>query len=230
LAGYFTKQNGSPNLIGPQVTTAASKLGVELANRYQQAGDNFDDLGGLIVSDYGKLTVVASKVNAKPGPGEFDWRLGNVGRLRDALIRAAKETIYERLLPLAYPNLYKLGGWANARDWWCYVPWPYPNRYLFREQSDAAQFVGRFGGGTTTVAVAKARYEGSGGDALVRGIPNTIAAELFKPVAQDGLGLNKLQFYSTRNGFRFVSLDQLRGASGIAPYCAEVPNPPGNGH
>jgi hypothetical protein len=229
LAGYFTKQDGSPNLIGPQVTTAASKLGVELADRYQQAGDNFDDLGRLMVSDYGKLTVVASKVNAKPGPGEFDWRLGNVGRLRDALTRAAKETIYERLLPLAYPYMYKLGGWANARDWWCWVPWPYRDRYLFRKQVDRAQFVGRYPG-TSTVAVAKASYTDSGGDAYVPGIPDSIADPLFKPVAEDGLGLNKLQFYSPRNGFRYVSLDQLRGASGIAPYCAEVPDPPGNGH
>lgn len=229
VAGYFTKQDGSPNLIGPQVTTAASKLGVELADRYQQAGDNFDDLGRLIVSDYGKLTVVASKVNAKPGPGEFDWRLGNVGQLRNALIRAAKETIYERLLPLAYPYMYKLGGWANARDWWCYVPWPYRDRYLFRKQVDRAQFVGRYPG-ASTVAVAKASYTDSGGDAYVPGIPDSIADPLFKPVAQDGLGLNKLQFYSPRNGFRYVSLDQLRGASGIAPFCAEVPDPPGNGH
>ena len=68
LGAYFTRNDGSADLIGPKVTTAASKLGVELADRYSQAGDHLDDLGRLIVSDYGKLTTVASKVNAAAGP------------------------------------------------------------------------------------------------------------------------------------------------------------------
>jgi hypothetical protein len=228
IGAYFTKADGSPDLIGPQVTTAASKLGVELADDYRQAGDHLDDLGKLIVSDYGKLTAVAGKVDAAPGPGEMDWRLGNLGRARDALIRAAKQTIYQRLVPLAYPYMYKLGGWANARDWWCYVPWPYPDRYLFRDQVDGAQFVGRYPE-ATTVAVG-AKTIGSGGDAYVPGIPAPIADTLFKSADAGGLGLSKLEFYSPRNGFSYVSLDNLRQASGIAPFCAEVPDPPGNGH
>lgn len=229
LGAYFTEADGEQNLIGPRITTEASKLGVELADSYSQAGDHLDDLGQLIVSDYGNLTAVAAKVNAAPGPGETDWRLGNLGQARDALIRAAKQTIYAHLLPLAYPFMYQLAGWANARDWWCYVPWPYPDRYLFRKQADGAQFVGRYPG-ATTVAVAKASYQDSGGDAYVPGIPASITDRLFNPVAAGGLGLSKLEFYSPRNGFRYVSLDGLDRASGIAPFCAEVPDPPGNGH
>ena len=72
--GYFTRENGSPDLIGPQITTKASDLGVELTDRYLQAGNNLDDLGKLIVSDYGKLTAVANRVDADP-----NWRLGDVG-------------------------------------------------------------------------------------------------------------------------------------------------------
>src|SRR5437764_11697247 len=71
-----------------------------------------------------------------------------------------------------------------------------------------------WGGSVRLVAVAKASYEGSGGGARVPGVLNSITAELFKPVAARGLGLNKLQFYSQRNGFGYVSLDKLRGATG----------------
>jgi hypothetical protein len=229
LTAYFTESDGEQNLIGPQITTTASKLGVELTARYNAAGSNLDDLGRLIVSDYRKLTEVAGKINRPPVGAEPDWRLGNIGIATNELTEAAKRTIYERLLPLAYPNMYQLAGWANARDWWCYVPWPYPDRYLFRKQDDGAQFVGRYPD-AMTVAVAKASYLGSGGDAYVPGIPDTITNELFKPLAAGGLGLNKLEFYSPRNGFRYVSLNGLRQASGIAPFCAEVPDPPGNGH
>ena len=162
LAAYFTKENGSPNLIGPQVTTAASKLGVELADRYQQAGDHLDDLGRLIVSDYGKLTAVASKVDAQPGPGETDWRLGNVGQARDELVLAAKQTIYERLVPLAYPVMYDLGERiSNARDWYCDGHAGY-NKHLFADQADGAQFVGRFPatGWSPLIAVAASARDG----------------------------------------------------------------------
>ena len=104
LGAYFTRDNGSPNLIGPQVTTAASKLGVELTDHYQQAGNNLNDLGRLIVSDYGKLSTVASKVDAQPGPGETDWRLGNIGQAQAGLEQAAEETIYESLVPARLPG------------------------------------------------------------------------------------------------------------------------------
>src|SRR5207248_7892679 len=114
-----------------------------LAARYQQAGDHLDDLGRLIVSDYGKLTTVASKVDAQPGAGETDWRLGNVGQARDGLVRAAKQTIYERLVPLAYPVMYDLGQ-INPRDWKCdgghFGPIPLPDKHLFAEQADGSQF------------------------------------------------------------------------------------------
>ena len=113
-------KTASPDLIGPPVTTAASKLGVELADRYHQAGDNLDDLGRLIVSDYGKLTAVASKVDAQPGPGETDWRLGNVrpGPRRAHPSRQADD--------LRAPGAARLPGdvrprrqISNARDWYC---------------------------------------------------------------------------------------------------------------
>jgi len=57
LTAYFTEADGEQNLIGPRITTEASKLGVELQDRYLEAGNNLDEVGRLIVSDYGKLTT-----------------------------------------------------------------------------------------------------------------------------------------------------------------------------
>ncbi len=249
LAAYFTKENGSPNLIGPQVTTAASKLGVELADRYQQAGDHLDDLGRLIVSDYGKLTAVASKVDAQPGPGETDWRLGNVGQARDELVLAAKQTIYERLVPLAYPVMYDLGERiSNARDWYCDGQ-AGDDKHLFAEQADGAQFVGRFPatGWSPLIAVAAAQATGDHYGARIPGVPASITDVLFKSPANGGLGLNKLEFYSPRNGFRWFPPEPSRASPegqtlhqfpypDANPYfdatdrllCVEIPNPPDN--
>ncbi len=259
LGGYFTRDNGSPDLIGPKITTTASKLGVELEERYQQAGDNLNDLGRLIVSDYGKLTAVANKVDAQPGPGETDWRLDDMGQARDVLVRAAKQTIYESLVPLAYPVMYDLGqGISNARDWYCDSgpnPFDVYNKRLFNEQADGAQFVGRFpdpdpgNPWTPIIAVAQEHAVGNNADARIRGIPASITDKLFGPVP-NGLGLDKLEFYSPRNGFRFLpaqpgtpALVDERGVTlpGLIefPYntsdfpdarilCGDIPDPPGN--
>jgi hypothetical protein len=257
IGAYFTSHDGSPDLIGPQVTTSASKLGVELQDRYLQAGNNLDDLGRLIVSDYGKLSAVADKVDATPGPGEFDWRLGNVGQAEAALRLAARQTIYERLVPLAYPVMYDLGQIGNARDWNCSQGYfdtsdtfpfvEYFPKYLFKQQSDNAQFVARFPETpwTPTIAVAEARATGNNGGARIRGIPDAIANLLFKSSANGGMGFSKLQFYSPGNGFRYFPRDPAPGTAveydtdayqpnlhqtqgGEQINCANVPDPPGN--
>jgi hypothetical protein len=249
-AAYFTRDNGSPNLIGAEVRTEASKLGVELEDHYTQADDNLDDLGRLIVSDYGKLTAVASKVDAKPGPGERDWRLGNVGQAREALRVAAKQTIYERLVPLAYPKMYELGLLGNAREWYCdngILSFLVPDKYLFKDQADSAQFVGRFPetSWSPLFAVGRAHATGHGADARIPGIPPEVANTLFKPVADGGVGLSKLEFYSTRNGFRYFPSNPALGTAvefdtpdyepnllvdqdGFRIDCSNVPDPPGN--
>src|SRR5437763_4298537 len=178
LTAYFTEADGEPNLIGPRITTAASKLGVELADRYTQAGKNLDDLGRLIVSDWGKLKAVASKVDAAPRPGETDWRLGDVAAAQKGLERAAKRTIYERLVPLAYPVMYDLGaqdaarGFSNARDWYCQGGFLKANKHLFADQADGAQFIGRFfPGWGPSIAVGQEHATGTVYDARIPGIP-----------------------------------------------------------
>jgi hypothetical protein len=49
---------------------------VERATRYQTAGDQLDGLERIIVSDYGKLRAIASKVDADP-----NWIIGRPEQL-----------------------------------------------------------------------------------------------------------------------------------------------------
>jgi hypothetical protein len=231
--GYFTRSNGSPDLIGPKITTTASNLGVELTDRYLQAGNNLDDLGQLIVSDYGKLTAVASKVDADPA-----WVLpSNMGEAKNELRRAAKQTIYQSLVPLAYPVMYDLGGVGNARDWECIrAAFFLVDKHLFADQPDGAQFVGRFPGDwNPLIAVAAVHATGNGTSARIPGVPESIVAALFNPVDTGGLGLNKLQFYSPRNGFRYFPEapsrppdNQFYGLDRSGLRCEILPDPPGN--
>ncbi len=246
VASYFSHSDGSPNLVGPQITTAASKLGVDLAERYQQAGDNLDDIGRLLVSDYGKLSTVATKANAAPGPGEMDWRLGSVGAVRDGLRRSGKQTIYQRLVPVAFPVMYDVGEGLNARSWYCDGGIAYDKK-LFGDQADGAQFIGRFqaGGWNPTIAVSMEHATGSLHSARIPGIPAPVADNLFKDPSNGGIGLTKLEFFSPGNGFRFFPSDPKRlstsspsgnwnsltrfpqGGSFVIE-CPDIPDPPNN--
>jgi hypothetical protein len=244
LAGYLTKKDNAANLIGPQVQTAASKLGVELTRRYQTAGDQFDDIGRMIVSDYGKLNEVAGKVDSDP-----NWILGNVGAARDALELGAKQTIYERLLPLAWPVLYDLGGSGNARNWYCSGGLFAYDKHLFADEPDSNQTVQRFErtGWNPVIAVAAAHAQGSLHSARIPGPPASLTEPLFRVTTDPlggGMGLNKLEFYSPRLGYRYFPAEPARDAghkprkgnwntlwpgNGHNPIlCPDVPVPPGN--
>jgi hypothetical protein len=246
IAGYFTHKDQSANLIGPEVTTAASKLGVELTDRYRTAGNNLDSVGQVLVSDYGKLIATSARVNRHPGPGEVDWRIGSIGNAQDTLIRAARQTIYTRLFPLAYPVMYDLGGVRNAREWHCNGP--FINKKLFADQADGAQFIARFPrtGWNPRIAVAQVHAQGSKGSARIHGPPGPITDSLFKDPSAGGLGLQKLDFFSPRNGFRYLPGEPAKDAghkdgahnwNTLSPFptapaggmaCSRMPDPPNN--
>ena len=59
LAAYLTHSDGSPDLVGPLVTTAAANLGGELFDRYQSASAYFTTEMKIIVSDFNKTKDVA---------------------------------------------------------------------------------------------------------------------------------------------------------------------------
>jgi hypothetical protein len=245
VGAYFTHPDGSPNLIGPQITTEASKLGVDLAARYQQMGDNLDDIGRLLVSDYGKLSAVAVRVNAAPGPGEIGWRLEGLGKARTNLTLSAKQTIYQRLLPVAFPVMYDVGQGLNARSWYCDGGLAY-NKHLFGDQTDDAQFVGRFNAGSynPTIAVAAAHATGSLHSARVPGIPSFAPDKLFDNPDNGGIGFTKLELFSPNNGFRLFPAEPVQFPSedshgnwrsmtqfprtGYRIQCTDVPDPPNN--
>jgi hypothetical protein len=235
LSGYLTYKDNGPNLIGDQVRTAAAQLGVELAKRYQTAGDQLDGLFRLIVTDYGKLTAVAGKVDSDP-----NWILGQPGAARDALIRAGKQTIAEKLVPLAYPVMYDLGRvyGLNARNWNCfYVVFVTKRKNLFQDEPDGGQVVERFpkNDWTPVIAVGGADAQGHTDSARIPSPPGSFMDDLFRPPALGGVGMKKLEFYTPRL-FRYFRDDPRKGDSTFAwdyetvasPECDRLPNPPGN--
>jgi hypothetical protein len=234
LGAYLTKPGNSPNLIGPEVQTATANLGVELASRYQTAGDQLDGLGRIIVSDYGKLTAVAAKVDADP-----NWIIGTPGAAREQLVRAAKRTISEALIPVAYPVLYDLGRVRNlnAANWRCVYGFVGERqKFLFDRNPDGGQVVQRFPGDWQPVmAVGAVRATGSQNAARIPTPPGAVVDPLFAPPALGGLGMRKLEFYSPRL-FRLFPADPARGRAGslalqtpdIERLCSTLPDPPGN--
>jgi hypothetical protein len=254
IGGYYTRADGTPSLIGPKVTAGAASLGVELAKRYGQAGDNLDNIGRLIVSDHGKLTAVAGKVNAAPASGEMDWRLEGLAQTRPDLERATKQTIYERLVPLAFPVIYDLGESGNARSWYCHSGSVLVDKNLFADEPDSAQLVGRFPGVhpsrpdlafpyAPNMAVGAEHARGSARSARIPGPSADVTDPLFKTRGEGGVGLTKLEFYSARNGFRYYPTEPSRypdfskgqGSLNMFPRgrpdvlgCEQIRDPPGN--
>jgi hypothetical protein len=236
LAAYLTKPDNSPNLIGPAVRTAAADLGVDLANRYQAAGDQLDGLGRLIVSDYGKLTAVASRVDADP-----NWVVGPLGMARNELVRAAKQTISEVVIPIPWPVLYDLGlaPHRNAGLWKCTYGFARERqKFLFDRNPAGGQVVQRFARNWTPVMAAGAVHTiGTQNNARIPTPPADVVDPLFAPPALGGLGMRKLEFYRP-DRFRLLPRDPtprpgLRDslayiAENFPPNCDFLPNPPGN--
>ena len=101
--------------------------------------------------------------------------------------------------------MYDLGDVRNARNWFCTQGgFPLPDKYLFANAGDDDQFVGRFAGYYPVIAVGQARAVGNGGDARILNPSQEVVRTLFGPIADGGLGLNKLEFYSPSNGFRYL--------------------------
>ena len=59
LAAYLTKHNGAPDLVGPEVRATATRLGGELAERYQNASSYLTTEAQIVMSDWTKMAYVA---------------------------------------------------------------------------------------------------------------------------------------------------------------------------
>jgi hypothetical protein len=232
LLGYLTAPDNSPNLIGAEVRATADQLGVKLGERYQLAGDQLDGLGSIIVSDYGKLTAVARRVDSNP-----NWIIGSPAAAREELVRAAKQTFSEALIPVAYPVLYDLGlvPNRNAAFWRCkgVAFGGASQKFLFDRNPSGAQVVQRFPGNWKPVmAVGGTTTVGRGNTARIPTPPAAVIDPLFAPQALGGLDMRKLEFYGPRL-FRLFPQNPAPGASamsyrseGAQPVCSSIPNPP----
>jgi hypothetical protein len=238
LGAYATTPSSEPDLIGPAVRTAASQLGVELTNRYLNASDQLTELGKIILSDYDKLTQVA-RIAAPLDPGA----------IQSSLIRAAKQSIAETLIPVAWPILYDLGlpPKRTAEDWNCYyksyLGLKTEHLYLFRDEPSSGQVLERFPNTNWEPVMAIGGYtSGRNQNAIVSTPsaerPKAFMDDLFKGPLVNGLGLKKLEFFSPRlfrlfpsSPARGLSMSQSLGGYDTVsdPYrCHDISNPPGS--
>jgi hypothetical protein len=224
LAAYLTKDNGSPDLIGPQITAKAANLGNDLYDRYQAASAYFTTESKIIMSDWSKMSEVAALVNSKK------WKLDDIPKTTATIRLATKQAIYQALVPVAYPVLYDLGeDLRPAANWVCLADETHPNEHLFQHSGGAAELTyvtttAPHYGDTHLIAVGARKTVGSGHDAYIPAPPDSLTGPMFRsPDSRegDGIGLYKLQFYSPQN------FDMFPKVLNRYMDCPKVPDPPG---
>jgi hypothetical protein len=233
LAGYLTRQNGSPDLIGPKVTAASVNLGSDLFDRYQRASAYFTTEAKIIMSDWSKMSEVAAAAASNP-----KWVLGDVATSIESIRLGTQQAIYESLIPVAYPVLYDLGtGISHATDWKCISPSFLFDKNLFQKTDTGAELTWIMTyppsiGVAHLIAVGARQTTGKLHDAYVPAPPESITGPLFRDPAspKGGIGLYKLDFYSPQHFEVFGEvLQQRSGGDGYGYYsCQSMPDPPGN--
>lgn len=224
VAAYLSKPNGSPDLIGPRVTTRAANLGSDLYDRYAAASAYFTTEAKIIMSDGTKMSEVAALVNSAK------WKLDDIPRMTERVRLATKQTIYQALIPTAYPMLYDLTGSVySAKDWYCDGGFAY-DKHLFQNTDGGANLTfvmtdPRYLGQRHVIAVGARDTVGTLHSAYVPAPPDSLTVPLFRSPDSPqggGIGLYKLQFYSPQNFEMFPRVLLNRVA------CSSVPDPPGN--
>jgi hypothetical protein len=240
LAGYLTRSDGTPDDIGTKVTSAATQLGGELADRYKRISSYFPTEARIVMSDYTKMSEVADKAISSK-----QWRLPTDPNQPIGLLDlATKQAAYRALVPTAYPVLYDLGQKASgagvpfvdARSWICKgdpLGFLFDKR-LFQNTGPDAQVLWRssdprYFGQTHVIAVGAVQTVGSLHSAYVPAPPDSLTAKLFRgpdATVNPGVGFNKLDFYSPPRFRVFPTVLQMTG-NGYFEYCHNVPKPPG---
>ena len=123
LAAYLTQQDGSPDVIGPQVTSAATKLGGDLFDRYQRVSAYFTTEAKIIMSDCTKMTEVATAVRQR---AEVEARCDpdSAEQIRIATKQADLPGADPRRLPVSSTTSGSRPGhqsepFNDARQWHC---------------------------------------------------------------------------------------------------------------
>ena len=241
LGAYLTKDDGTPDLIGPKVTAEATQLAGDLYARYQRASSYLATEAEIVMSDGTKMADVARNVrrggmwNIKPQAATTTIEAG------------ARQAIYKALVPVAYPVLYNLGPGSrpasartmnNAREWRCAGNVGYVARYLFQNTGDDAQLFWKIIDPSSpyfaqlhTIAVGATNTIGSHDTAYIPGPPKALTDKLFaNPDAprENDVGLYKLEFYSPQYFTVFPRVFRMDDATGWT-FCGRMPNPPGPG-
>ncbi len=204
LVSALSRTDGAPTIEGV-IHARTTELASAILDRFDNAERALTQVGLLIVSDYGKLTAAASRVDS-------DWAVpSDLGVAADAIRTASQQFFYESLLPIAYPYLLQVSqappaGPDNARKVSCWYDgyWKDP----FTDQPDSAQdrqIVGFNADGSPIKPVVLIRRgpftKTGGGPHIVLGhAPDaSITDPLFVPASpgSPGIGLNKLQFFSS---------------------------------
>ena len=238
LAAYLTKHNGAPDLVGPEVRATATRLGGELAERYQNASSYLTTEAQIVMSDWTKMAYVAEH-----SAGDDTWRVDDNRPIQQQVELAAKQTIYQSMLQVAYPVIYDLGtGISDARNWICRSDnLLLYDKNLFQKTIPAAQMrwvipPSRPGGlwEIHLMAVGGKHTVGRLHGAYVPAPLEDLAGRLFrdpKDLTAGGIGLYKLSLFAPPAFRVFPQILQQTSPSGNAYgywTCQDMPNPPGN--
>ena len=193
LVGTYVGKNTAPTF-DSQIRATVSYLSTAVLDRFDTAKKEFNAIGQLIVSDYGKMKAAAAKVDT-------DWKPPDPAVKEAALRTAVKAFYYQTLVPVAYPNLFRadktVGPPNTAGEITCGSAKPWndgePPTAQDNQTTDFAA------NGTPISPVVFIRKNGR----YLWGDPPSgeILAPLFEKSGPDlpGLGLNKAQFYSIVN-------------------------------
>jgi hypothetical protein len=203
LASYLTTKSGEP-IVGTEITARADKLGDELVNRIELAGQQSERLGTILVSDYSKLTTASRHIDT-------DWVLPpTLGSTAEAFRAASKQWFYEALIPTAFPYLIRVNS-GNARSTECQI-----GGYGWPNQPDTFQMNAIVGYADNGSPITNDFFftKGIGGGASPN---NSIGDEMFRPpgTPNPGLGIEKLQFFTPRVFDGWIS-HAISGTSGCS--------------
>jgi hypothetical protein len=186
LGAYLSTSKGQP-ILGTQIKAKTKELGQELLSRVELAGRATNRLGLLIVSDYGKLTYANEHMYS-------GWKLQDEEKAASDIRVAAKQWFYQALIPTAYPYLIRTSaGITNARSLDCQTG----GTFSWPNQPDMFQMQATVGYGTNGVPQKAVFFfaKGIGKDASP---PASLGDEMFRPRNKDGLGMEKMLFFSPR--------------------------------
>jgi hypothetical protein len=108
LAGYLTTKTGG--VVGGDIRTTAGAFKQTVLDRLRDAQSQIQNMAVLIVSDWGRLQTVSSRI-ADRAPG---WTIQPTSAAaQNALRLALQRWMAETLVPVAYPNLTVAWTWGG---------------------------------------------------------------------------------------------------------------------